>query len=90
MSLKELYEREKYIVLHGQSTRFRIKKWIVIFLLTAALSLWKGLFFASAILGSLLFLGVIAHFVLRWKTKAWTESWGPFTRIRVSGESKIL
>ncbi|MEX1997349.1 MAG: hypothetical protein WEA04_01590 [Candidatus Andersenbacteria bacterium] len=81
MTLKAFFKREKYVALHAQSFRFRIVKYLVIFGIAYAVYAWKGL----ESLGLLfLFLTVVAlgiHFLFRWKTQAWTKSWGPYTYI---------
>lgn len=81
MKAKEWFQREKHVALHAQPKWFRILKWIVILSALAALWSWKGWMMAISVLLSLMTLGTILHFVLRWKTKAWTESWGPYKKI---------
>jgi small-conductance mechanosensitive channel len=81
MRIKESIRREKYVVLHGQSWRFRVVKYIVIVGVVAALTLWKGWQTALFFIVSLGVLGIIVHFVFRWKTKAWTRSWGPYKKL---------
>ncbi len=81
MKAKEWIEREKHVALHAQPRWFRILKWIVIFIALAALEWWKGWRVAILILLCLMALGTTLHFILRWKTKGWTQSWGPYKKI---------
>ena len=86
MTLKDFYRKEKYIALHAQSGRFRIVKYSVLFAVAVGMYVWKGLA-ATGILFLLLFLASIClHFFFRWKTEAWTKSWGPYKRIPFEGE----
>ena len=86
VTFKDFFEREKHVVLNGQSRNFRIRKWIVILLVAIALYFWKGLGTVALTLLVCAALGVCLHFFLRWKTEAWTKSWGPYKRIRLNGE----
>ena len=83
MSSKEWIEREKYVATHAQSWRFRVIKYIVIVSFLIALGFWKGWQASVLLLLSLAVLGTILHFILRWKTKAWTQSWGPYKKIDI-------
>jgi hypothetical protein len=86
MTLKEFYRKEKYIALHAQSSRFRIVKYSVLLVVAVGAYVWKGLA-ATGYSLLLLFLAAIAvHFFFRWKTEAWTKSWGPYKRIHFEGE----
>ncbi len=86
LTLKEFYRKEKYIALHAQSRRFRIIKYCVLLVVSVVAYVWKGLA-ATGLLFLLLFLAAIAvHFFFRWKTEAWTKSWGPYQRIPFEGE----
>jgi Flp pilus assembly protein TadB len=77
MTLKEFYRKEKYIALHAQSSRFRVVKYCVLLVVAVVVYVWKGLA-ATGLLFLLLFLaGICMHFFFRWKTEAWTKSWGP-------------
>ena len=77
MSFRDVYEKEKRVVLYGQTRRFRIIKYIVIFLIATIVYAWKGI---DTVLW-LLLISVVAslciHFLFRWKTAGWTKSWGP-------------
>ena len=81
MRMKEFIQREKYVMLHAQSWRFRVMKYIVIIAVLIALGLWKGWVVAVLFLLCLGILGTIVHFIFRWKTKAWTQSWGPYKKL---------
>jgi hypothetical protein len=81
MKSKEWIEREKYVALHAQPFWFRVIKYIVIVSLFTALGFWKGWQASLLLLLLLAVLGTILHFILRWKTKAWTQSWGPYKKM---------
>jgi hypothetical protein len=86
MTLKEFYRKEKFIALHAQSRGFRIVKYCVLLVVAVGVYAWKGLA-ATGLLFLLLFLASIClHFFFRWKTEAWTKSWGPYKRIPFEGE----
>ena len=85
MTLKEFYRKEKYIALRAQSSRFRIVKYSVLLVVAVGVYAWKG--WAAVGLLFLLFLaGICLHFFFRWKTEAWTKSWGLYKRIPFEGE----
>lgn len=83
MGFKELLMREKYVVMHGQSVRFRIIKYLIIIAVAAGVYVWKG-GMAVAICFLVAFVaGLTVHFIFRWKTKAWTQSWGPYKKLNL-------
>lgn len=86
MTLKEFYRKEKYIALHAQSRRFRIFKYCVLLAVAAVVYVWKGWGAAGLLLLLLSIAGISLHFFLRWKTEAWTKSWGLYKRIPFEGE----
>ncbi len=81
MSFKETLEKEKYVVVHGQSRRFRIVKYSIIIPLLAGLYFWKGLESTLYTLLISLIVSVVLHFFFRYKTKAWTKAWGLYKPI---------
>ena len=81
MNFKEFFRREKHVALNAQPRAFRITKWIIILTITILLFLWKGIIAVGSLFGILIILGTSLHFVLRWKTKGWTQSWGPYKKI---------
>ncbi len=83
MKAKDWFAREKYVVLHGQSWRFRVIKYLIIISVVAALSFWKGWTMALIFLLCLAATGTAVHFLFRWKTKAWTQSWGPYKKLNL-------
>ena len=81
MTLRAMLQREKYVVLHGQSWRFRVVKYIILIAAGIAMYEWQG-GTAVAVMFLILFLmGITVHFLFRWKTKAWTQSWGPYKKL---------
>ena len=86
MTLKEFYRKEKYIALHAQSSRFRIVKYCVLLVIAVGVYVWKGLGAVGLLLLLLSIAGICLHFFFRWKTQAWTKSWGLYKRIPFEGE----
>ena len=78
MSLKETLEREKNVVLYGQTARFRIVKYIVIVILALIIYAWKGWNAVGLSLVAGTAAGVCVHFVFRYLTAGWMKSWGPY------------
>ncbi len=78
-----LWKREIYVALHGQTKKFRIVKWIILIILFSVIY-WKfgGVVLAKTV-GILGVLGVLLHLFFRWKTKAWSKSWGPYKYIKI-------
>lgn len=79
-SFKELWQREKHVVLYGQTQRFRIIKYIVLLTLAIWLFRWKGGPTTIIVFLVLAVASIAIHFLFRWKTKSWTESWGPYKK----------
>ena len=86
MNFKDFYKREKHVTLKAQPKNFRIGKWVIIVLVMAGLSMWKGWSLALGVFCASAALGIILHFLMRWKTEGWTKSWGPYKRIPLDGE----
>lgn len=86
MNFKEFFRREKHVALNAQPRGFRIAKWIVILAVAGVLYIWKGIVFVAVLFLVLGIAGTCLHFFLRWKTEAWTKSWGPYKRIPLNGE----
>lgn len=86
MTFKEFFRREKHVALNAQPKAFRVAKWIVILCVATLLYLWKGVVVVGLLLGTLAVLGTCLHFLLRWKSKGWTESWGPYKKIPLNDE----
>jgi hypothetical protein len=81
MTIKELLKREKHVVIHGQTARFRIIKYLVLLIIGIGLYQWNG--WSGVIITFLILfvLSIAVHLLFRWKTKAWTQSWGPYKKI---------
>lgn len=75
---KETIQREKKVILYGQSTRFRVIKYAILIPLYVALYFWLGWKIASIVLVANIALGIVVHFWMRWKTDGWRKSWGPY------------
>lgn len=81
MKFKDFLKREKHVALNAQPPLFRLFKWIVILTIALLLFLWKGIVAVGSLFGILIVLGTSFHFLLRWKSKGWTQSWGPYKKI---------
>ena len=83
MNLKQFIERETYVALHAQTWKFRAVKYIVLIALATVSVIWKG-WQATGILFLVLFAAAIAiHFLFRWKSKGWTQDWGPYKKLNL-------
>lgn len=78
MTFKEFWEIEKYVALHAQTTRFRVIKYIVILVITFLVYGWKGWGAVGYLFAIMFIFGLGVHFLFRYKTKVWKESWGPY------------
>lgn len=86
MTFRKFWERELHVAVHAQSSKFRVKKYLVlavIFAITYFFSDWGG---AGILLLLLTVIAIAVHFLFRWKTDAWTKSWGPYKKIALPGE----
>jgi D-alanyl-lipoteichoic acid acyltransferase DltB (MBOAT superfamily) len=79
--MKNFLKREGYIALHGQTSRFRVVKWVIILAITFIIyKLWGWVGVKTFILVGAL-LGIAVHFIFRWKTHGWTRPWGPMKEV---------
>jgi hypothetical protein len=83
MTVKEWIEREKHVVIHGQTLRFRIVKYLVLVAIAGGIYAWNGWPAVGVVFLTLFILAIAIHFLFRWKTKGWTESWGPYKTLDV-------
>lgn len=86
MTLKKFFEREMHVAVHAQSTKFRIKKYLALAVIFSAAYFFSGWGGACVLFACLTVVAFAIHFVFRWKTDAWTKSWGPYKRIPLPGE----
>lgn len=78
MSFKLVYQKEKYVVMYGQSVRFRIIKYLIIVPIFVGVYFWKGWAVTGKLLLVVFVASIFTHFLFRYKSKAWTEPWGPY------------
>lgn len=76
--MSQALKREIYIILHGQSVRFRIIKYLILIGITVLLYKFYGsngilYFYSFAFI-----FGIAVHLLFRWKTNGWRKSWGLF------------
>lgn len=81
MTIKEWIRREKYVAMHAQTLRFRVVKYLILFLIAWGVYAWGGWKTVGIVFAWLFILALSIHFLFRWKTKAWTESWGPYKKL---------
>lgn len=74
-------KREWHVIVHGQSLRFRFWKYVVIIAGFTAVQWWMGWTVVWVLLSGAIIVSLAIHFLFRWKTKAWTQSWGPYKKI---------
>ncbi|OGJ01454.1 hypothetical protein A3G98_00885 [Candidatus Nomurabacteria bacterium RIFCSPLOWO2_12_FULL_37_8] len=80
--IAKFLQREKYVVIHGQTRKFRITKWLILILVSFLLYMWKGTSFVGLLWVTLAVLGTTFHFFLRYKTRGWRQPWGPVKEIK--------
>lgn len=83
MDAKQLIEREVYVAIHGQTWKFRVVKHVILIGVFTGIWLWQGLQAVFIVFGVLLVVVLAMHFLFRWKTKAWTASWGPYKKLKL-------
>jgi hypothetical protein len=76
---RKTLEREKRVILYGQSARFRVAKYAILIPLFAGLYAWKGLRVTLIALAIALGFAIFVHLFYRSKTNAWRKPWGGFT-----------
>jgi hypothetical protein len=83
MDWKSFWKRETHVAIHAQSWRFRVMKYIVLLALAFGVYVMGGWNLLGTVFGILLVLSNAVHFFFRWKTVAWTKSWGPYKKIEL-------
>ncbi len=81
MKMKDALKREAYVAVHGQTWRFRAVKYAIIIPAVAALYAWKGAAVTGWWLLAAFAAAICIHLLFRWKSKAWTRSWGPYKKL---------
>lgn len=81
MRATQFLAREKYVAQHAQPLWLRIIKFPIILAIAIGLGLWRGWIAVSLLLLFCVVTGTIFHFVLRWGSRGWTRSWGPYKKI---------
>lgn len=83
MTFKDMLEREKYVVVHGQTARFRVRKYLMFLLIFAVVFSWKGVQGLIVALPIAIVFALAVHFLFRWKTNAWTKSWWLYKKMNL-------
>lgn len=81
--MSKTLRRELYAVAHAQSARFRIFKYLILLLVIALLYHHHGLSGVFYFLGFAVIAGICSHFIFRYKTNAWTKSWGLYRAMKL-------
>lgn len=81
MTFKKWWERERYVAIHAQTWKFRVIKYVVLILMAAGVFRWGGWASVGWTFLTLTFVSLGIHFLFRWRTKAWTENWGPYKKL---------
>lgn len=76
--MNTLMKRELKVILHGQSIKFRLMKYIVIISIGILIYRWQGWDGVAYFLLFGALLGISGHLFLRWKTKGWKQNWWLF------------
>ena len=77
-----IIKREIYVVVHAQTTKFRLIKYLVLFSIMTIVYIFGGWLVAEKVLFYLLIFALSVHFLFRWKTEGWQKSWGPYKRLK--------
>ncbi len=72
----KFWQKEWYVIRYGQSSKFRILKWIILIAVSIVIYFVKGAEILSRVWVILIILGISLHFFFRYKTKGWTQPWG--------------
>lgn len=83
MTFNDMLRREAHVVVHGQTARFRLVKYAILIPLFVAIGLTLGWDVMWTALVVALAVAIAIHLLFRWKTKAWTQSWGPYKKIEL-------
>ncbi len=75
MDFKDVYNREKNAVVHGQSVRFRIIKYILLFGVFTLVYVSRGLSDTLRLLAVLFAVSLCIHFFFRYMSEGWTKDW---------------
>ncbi|MEN9390264.1 MAG: hypothetical protein RLZZ283_364 [Candidatus Parcubacteria bacterium] len=86
MNFKEFWTRELYVAKHGQSWRFRTVKYLLLLAFFAGMYVLGGWRVVGYTLATLFILSIAIHFLFRWKTDAWTTSWGPYKKLTLPSD----
>ena len=89
MTIRALIRREAYVAVHAQTVRFRIIKYLILVPLGVSIVLWKGWMAFVWTFLVLLVLSLTMHFIFRWKTKGWRQSWGLYKKVEIPEASKL-
>lgn len=77
--MKNIIKREIYVAMHGQSSDFRLKKYIIIALIAFVIYFLFDLVMLGKVLLVALAFSIVVHLFFRYKTSGWTKHWGAFT-----------
>ncbi len=83
MNLKQTLRREGYVALHAQTWKFRVVKYLVLLALGWGVYAWGGWNGVATVFGILFVVAIGVHLLFRWKSKAWTQSWGPYKKLKL-------
>lgn len=83
MTIREAWEREKYVAIHAQTWRFRVVKYCVLFAIGFGVHWWSGWRGVGYTFAFLFVIAIAMHLLFRWKSKAWTQDWGPYKKLNL-------
>ena len=87
VSAGKTFRREARVALsrRAQPVWFRVLKWVIA--VGVSVLLWRGSYFWLWILGAVV-LSLTVHFIWRWKTKGWTQSWGGWDDLEAADKDR--
>ena len=65
MTFKEFWKREKFVIINGQTVRFRIYKYLALAVVLGLIFWVWGFWSAVKLLAALIGLGVVVNFIFR-------------------------
>jgi len=79
--MKDVLHREAYVAFHAQTWKFRVVKYLVLLVIAWSMYVWGGWARVGEVFAFLFVIAIGMHFLFRWKSKAWTQSWGPYKKL---------
>ena len=86
MTFREFWQRELHVAIHGQTSRFRVVKYLMFLAVFSAVYYFFGPKTLTALLAALFVFAIALHAFLSWKTERWMKSWWLYKGIPLENE----